>query len=181
MTKREWWISGVQLLAETGPTGLTIDALCQRLGVTKGSFYHHFGSMEGYKRSLLTFYEEEGTLDIIAQLAAVPTPQAKLRALVQIVVASSSQPTGHSELVLRAWAFQDELVREVQQRIDGRRLAYVQALIQEITGDEATAVTLAQLMYAILVGGTQMHPPLVGEQLLAVFNTYLQLLHLEPL
>lgn len=174
MSKRDWYIIGVQLLGDVGPAGLTIEALCQRAGVTKGSFYHHFGGIEAYKLALLAFYEEEGTLDIIAQLAAVPTPQAKLQQLIDIVVETSTHPTNQAEVVLRAWAVQDAAVREVQQRIDGRRLAYVQGLLVEMGQDEATAETLALLMYAILVGGEQMHPAVVGTQLGELFAIYLQ-------
>jgi AcrR family transcriptional regulator len=36
------------LLSERGRGGLTIAALCDRLGVTKGSFYHHFDGMPGF-------------------------------------------------------------------------------------------------------------------------------------
>ena len=179
MDKREWHVIGVQILAEVGPDGLTIDALCQRAGVTKGSFYHHFGGTEAYKHALLAFYEEEGTLDIIAQLADIPTPQAKLHRLIDIVVQTSTQPVNQAEVVLRAWAVHDTAVQEVQQRIDGRRLAYVQGLLVEMGHDEATAETLALLMYAILVGGEQMHPAVVGEQLRGLFAIYLQVVATE--
>lgn len=179
MDKREWYLIGVQILAEIGPVGLTIDALCQRAGVTKGSFYHHFGGIAAYKQALLVFYEEEGTLDIIAQLADIPTPQAKLHQLIEIVVQTSTLPANQAEMVLRAWAVQDTAVREVQQRIDSRRLTYVQNLLLEMGHDETTAETLALLMYAILVGGEQMHPAVVGEQLRGLFAVYLQIVEAD--
>lgn len=174
-TKRDWWLAGVALLAEAGPQGLTIEALCQRLEVTKGSFYHHFAGYDEFKVSLLAFYEAEGTLNIIEQLAELPTPQTKLRGLMDIVVEASLTYRNYPEVAIRAWALQDEAVKAVQVRVDGRRLAYVQALCQEITGDPHRAQMMARHLYAILVGSEQMQPPLHGEELRALFDEYFRL------
>lgn len=177
-TKRDWLLVGTELLAMAGAQGLTIEALCQAMGLTKGSFYHHFGGFEDFKVSLLAFYEEEGTLDIIARLADVPAPQAKLRQLIEMVVTASTQFVMYPEVAIRAWALQDEAVRAVQMRVDGRRLAYVESLLLEIIGEPAAARRMAQLMYAILVGAEQMQPPMVGADLQALFDEYLRLLEM---
>ncbi len=177
-TKRDWLMAGTELLATDGANGLTIEALCYHLGLTKGSFYHHFGGYEDFKASLLAFYEEEGTLDIISRLADAPTPEAKLHRLIEMVVAASTQFVTYPEVAIRAWALQDEAVRVVQMRVDGRRLAYVESLLLEITGEPATARRSAHLMYAILVGAEQMQPPVVGADLQALFDEYLRLLEM---
>ena len=55
--KREDWLErGLNLLAEEGSEALTIDSLCQRFGVTKGSFYHHFGSKDAFGLVVLDRY-----------------------------------------------------------------------------------------------------------------------------
>ncbi|MCP4418946.1 MAG: TetR/AcrR family transcriptional regulator [Chloroflexi bacterium] len=178
-TKRDWFIIGVQILLASGAQGLTIDALCQQLGVTKGSFYHHFGSYDGFKQQFLTFYEQEGTLDIISQLADLPTAKEKLQGLLAIVVDFSDKQTGEPDVAMRAWALQDTAVRQTQMRVDGRRRAYVQSLCEEITGDTAQAKTIAQLLYAVLVGCEQMQPPIVGEELQQLFYECSRLYHLD--
>lgn len=178
-TKHDWLIAGTYLLTEVGYQGITIDALCKYLSVTKGSFYHHFAGYEDFKHSLLTFYEEEGTLGIIERLADLPTPEAKLHGLLDIIVDISTQTPIYPEAVIRSWAYQDEEVKAVQVRVDGRRLAYVQNLCQEITGDAAQSEIMAQLAYVILVGSEQMHPSLTGEPLRTLFNEFLRLYELE--
>lgn len=178
-TKRDWLIAGTELLAAAGAQGVTIEALCQQLQVTKGSFYHHFEGQEAFKENLLAFYEEEGTLDLIERLADVPTPLEKLRRLTEMVVAASTAFVAYPEVAIRAWALQDEAVRVVLMRVDGRRLDYVRSLCLEITNDQQHSLIMARHLYAILVGSEQMQPALRGEDLRALFDEYLRLYDLE--
>jgi AcrR family transcriptional regulator len=174
-TKRDWFVGGVQILVAQGPQGLTIDALCQQLQMTKGSFYHHFGSYDEFKQQFLAFYEQEGTLDVISQLAELPTPKEKLHQLLAIVVSYSTKLAQNPEIAMRAWALQDTAVRQTQSRVDGRRREYVQSLCTEITGDAALAATIAQLLYAVLVGSEQMQPPILANELQHLFDECLRL------
>jgi hypothetical protein len=45
----DWIQAGYALLAEEGIQAIKIDRLCDRLGVTKGSFYWHFDGMPSYR------------------------------------------------------------------------------------------------------------------------------------
>lgn len=172
-TKEDWLKAGARLLAEFGPQGVTVDALCRHLGVTKGSFYHHFAGYDAFKAALLAFYEEEGTLQIIDQLAEAPTATEKLSGLLDIIVAASTTSLSRLEITIRAWALHDEAVREVQTRVDQRRLGYVESLCREISGDSERAQIVARTLYAILVGSEQMQPPVQGDTLRALFDEYL--------
>jgi AcrR family transcriptional regulator len=172
-TQRDWLETAVHLLAETGFTGLTIDAMTRRLDVTKGSFYHHFGSYQGFKTRFLQFYEEAGTLAVIEQAEKAGTSQEKLRRLFEIVVTFSESDV-RQEVALRAWALQDDEARQVQQRVDERRTGYVQALLNQVLDDEAQALTAARLLYATLVGAEQMQPPVTGADLQKLFDEILR-------
>ncbi len=172
-TQRDWLETAVSLLAESGFKSLTIEALTQRLGVTKGSFYHHFGSYQGFKTRFLEYYEETGTLAVIEKAEEAGTPQAKLCRLFEIVV-TFSELSARPEVALRAWALQDEAVRQMQQRVDERRTGYVQALLNQIMEDEAQALTAARLLYATLVGAEQMQPPVTGVDLQKLFDEILR-------
>lgn len=174
-TKRDWFVTAVKILRQSGPQGLTIDALCQSLAMTKGSFYHHFGSYDDFKAQFLSFYEQEGTLDIISQLADLPSPKEKLHRLLEIVVEFSTKLPDDPDVAMRAWALQDTAVAQTQARVDGRRRHYVQSLCQEITGDGEQAKIIAHLLYAVLVGSEQMQPPTVGEELQQLFHECLRL------
>src|ERR1700753_1921671 len=45
------------ILAEKGFHDLTVEALCAELGVSRGSFYHHFTGMPQFVESLLAAWE----------------------------------------------------------------------------------------------------------------------------
>jgi len=49
----DWIEAGFAALADGGPNALRIDALCDRLSVTKGSFYWHFTDMAAYRAALV--------------------------------------------------------------------------------------------------------------------------------
>ena len=174
-TKEDWLRTGVTALIEAGPDGLTVDGLCRRLDVTKGSFYHHFDGYDDFKMRLLAYFEQEGTLNIIDVVEeTADTPQARLHRLLDIIVRHSRELEHNPEVVVRAWARQDEAAAAVQTRVDRRRIAYVESLCQQLVGDAETAKRMAQLLYAILVGCEQLQPPVQGDGLRALFDEYLR-------
>ncbi len=165
-TKHDWLYEGAQLLAEFGSNNIKIDWLTKRMDVTKGSFYHHFKNYEDYKINLLDFIEQQGTLRIIEEMEEGATASEKINRLLELTVTDSPD----LEVALRAWAWQDETVREYVERIDGRRITYIQQLALELTGDEAKAKIMGQMFYAIYVGGHHTLPPIMGEDLMLLYG-----------
>ena len=56
-TQRDFVDSGFAILAESGHRGLTIHRLCRHVGVSTGSFYHHFANWDHYVTVLLAHWE----------------------------------------------------------------------------------------------------------------------------
>jgi AcrR family transcriptional regulator len=165
LTKRGWLKEGLALLEEAGAEALTIESLTSRLGVTKGSFYHHFTNYQDFQESLLSFWEEEGTLHIIQLAEKEASPSEKLERVLQ----ASLQPS-RLDVALRAWAWQDERVRVHQQRIDQLRLAYLEEVAYAHMADRLSARQLAKVFYSIYVGSQHLIPPIEGEDLRALYQ-----------
>jgi AcrR family transcriptional regulator len=165
-TKRKWLEEGLVLLEETGATALTIELLTSRLGVTKGSFYHHFHHWQDYKEHLLSFYEEERTSQVIESAKQQQAPQDRLELILQATWHHPSQ----LEVSMRAWALQDPFVQSYQQRIDQRRLAYLAELAFLICHNRERAHRLSQLLYSIFVGSQHIVPPVQGQELEALYR-----------
>jgi AcrR family transcriptional regulator len=165
-TKRKWLQEGLALLAEAGTPALTIEGLTSRLGVTKGSFYHHFHNIQDYNEHLLSFYEDEGTLQVIESAEQHEVPLDRLERIIQATIHHPSQ----LEVSMRAWALQDPFVQSYQQRIDQRRLAYLEEQAFLICNDRERAHRISQLFYSIFVGSQHIFPPVQGHELEALYR-----------
>jgi AcrR family transcriptional regulator len=165
----DWLNEGLRALAQVNADGLTIDFMTARLGVTKGSFYHHFGSYPRFVEALLAHFEDIGTSQIITITAAAGEPLAKLKALIDI----STDYAAQTEVAIRAWALHDKTVQAVQERIDQRRVDYVCQLLGELGFTESKAQILAQVLYTLLIGGYHLQPPLGEQRLSQLFQDVL--------
>ncbi|HKN51115.1 MAG TPA: TetR/AcrR family transcriptional regulator [Amycolatopsis sp.] len=153
-SKRDWLEVGLALLAEQGAPSVTIERLLERMGLSKGSFYHHFKGMPGFRTALLAHFEAERTTRFIEEVERTASDD-KLRLLLDLVLGPGPGP--ELEIAVRAWALQDDEARVVQGRIDRTRTEY----LTKLTGD----VGLARALYLIVVGGCQHVPPLKPAEL----------------
>jgi AcrR family transcriptional regulator len=156
-----WLTEGLQLLAEHGAREVTLDRLCTRMGKSKGSFYHHFGSMGGFRVALFAHFEELGTGSVIERVeAAGPlTARERLRRLLAQVLAGNPE----REIAMRAWAKQDPEAEAVQRRVDAARTAYLHQLCAE--GGHPDPKRMSDLIYLVLIGAEHLTPPLAAEDL----------------
>ncbi len=175
-TQQMWLEEGLSALHKQGVDGLTVDNLCQRLNKTKGSFYHHFTSREGYVTALLDYWEEEQTSKFIEYSEQGQTPQEKIRRLFGLTL----QPMNEPEVAIRAWALQDPLVRTYQERVDKRRIMYVEKLYFELTGDAERARVMGYMIYAVKVGSQQIIPPPNRNMITQMYQLLEQLAGFSP-
>jgi AcrR family transcriptional regulator len=174
-SRRDWLEAGLAVLGEDGAPALTIERLTGRLGVTKGSFYHHFKGMAGYRADLLVHYESEHTRRHIAEAErAGASARARLHRLMDLTLAERPG-TDALEIAVRAWALQDPEVRRVQERVDRLRIDHLRSLVAELADDDTGALPLARLLYLLLVGSQQLVPPLPASELRDVYALALRL------
>lgn len=161
-SRADWLEAGLEILAAHGAPALTIERLTARLALTKGSFYHHFKGMGGYKTALLAYYEDQHTTRLIEQ------SKSDLRRLTDLVLQQGVN-TGLS-VAMRAWAQQDEQVRQLQERVDHTRVDYLRTLMRESDRDPA----LGQLVYLVLIGANHVIPPLPADELRGMWELILK-------
>lgn len=169
-SKREWLEAGLAIATRDGIRALTIERLCTGLGLTKGSFYHHFKGIRGYKSDLLAHLGAEHTGRFIdGAEAAGASGHDKLQRLLDMVLEAHAG-SRDLETAVRAWARQDGDVRAFQERVDGMRVDYLRSLWLELGGSPDEAEHAAMLLYLILVGAQQVVPPVSAEDLRAVYT-----------
>ena len=170
-SKTDWLHEGCIILAEQGVQALTIDLLCQRLSLTKGSFYHHFKGFNGYKADLLAYFVQKGTLNIIEITEQGQSAQEKLQRLLK----ATTEYPANLEIAVRGWALQDADVAQVQARVDEQRVTYLQALFTELGEAPDRAHRLGQMLYTIFIGCQQIQPTINEGGMTALYHEFLGL------
>jgi AcrR family transcriptional regulator len=167
-SKEAWLREGLTVLAQVGPQSLTIDIICQRMGVTKGSFYHHFKNRQDYIKGILKLWEEENTSRLIETAETQSDIESKLDALVKLVY---EIPRYH-EMAVRAFALYDPVAHKYQESIDSKRQAYLLKLNQLFFKDREKAQLLATLDYAWFLGIISVIPEISKTKLQKIINIY---------
>ncbi|MER6028572.1 TetR/AcrR family transcriptional regulator [Streptomyces sp. NPDC001851] len=75
--------AALRVYAESGEQGLTVAALTRASGVSLGSLYHHFGSVDGLMNALLTRWLGRLLGELAAALEHTRTAHTGIRALVR--------------------------------------------------------------------------------------------------
>ncbi len=152
LSQAAWVAAGFVALAEGGVEALRVEPLAERLGVTKGSFYHHFANRRALHEAMLDAWEHRGTTEIIDDIdAAAATPAERLRHLAHRTM--RSEPTNDAiENAIRAWAATDDVASAAISRVDERRLEYTATLLRSTGMSPARARRRARLLYRILIG-----------------------------
>ncbi|MFF5209099.1 TetR/AcrR family transcriptional regulator [Streptosporangium sp. NPDC000396] len=172
-TKRDWLETGFDVLARDGARALTIERLCGELDLTKGSFYHHFKGMMGFKKDLLAHFEAEHTARFITAVeSSGGHARTKLRRLLDLVLDDKNDSV---EIAVRSWALQDTDVRAVQERVDRTRIDYLRVLWRDLGGPESDVAPMSQLLYLILIGAQQVIPPVSAPELRDIYKRALRL------
>lgn len=170
LTREDWLAAGFELLRAQGAGALTIDRLTRRLGVTKGSFYHHFECREDFSHALLDRWERKLTQELIDSSRGGADFAERNRRLT-LLGEQLSDPG--LEMAIRAWALQDPEVMAHQERVDRQRLAYLGELYGLLGKDPERTADLALIRYAFAVGAQQIRPPLHPAEIARVFTLLL--------
>jgi AcrR family transcriptional regulator len=160
VTKTDWIDTGLLLLEQEGHQAVSAEKLARRLGVTRGSFYHHFGNTDEFTDALLQRWFSGHTIDMMAQ-AHHPSPHQELENLIELTFTMSID----LENAIRAWARTNPRVAEVMARVEQIRIAKLETLYTLISGDAAKGKVFAQIAYYGLVGAAHAMPPLDNSSL----------------
>lgn len=148
LSRTQWLDQGLLTLADKGPQYVKIDVLCQELGVTKGSFYHHFNHHADFVSALLDHWESTHTRQLIEAVASATTASERAERLSQLVYSKDMRP----EVAMRAWGKSHPEVAARVNAVDTQRLQYLTELAVSMGANEKQAKLLARMGYAQLVG-----------------------------
>ena len=153
LTAADWADAALQLIAEKGLGALTVGALAERLGVTKGSFYWHFEGRSALLAAALRHWEQRTTGDAITGLEEVKDYRRRLELMLD---AASRPPRSRSLHAALAEAAEDPIVRDVLNRVASKRIAYLESCYRKLGRSQAVARSYAVFAYAAYRGLLQL-------------------------
>jgi AcrR family transcriptional regulator len=155
--KPQWLRAGLEALRKGGVAAVRVERLAADVGVTKGSFYHHFRDRGALLEALLEFWSREMT---DAEFERIQTLRAGLAArLVALAEDVLEKGMGRYDPAIRGWARTDRKVAAAVAQVDRRRLRALPGFFEEGGFGAAEARTRARLFYTFLLGEPQVRAP----------------------
>lgn len=165
LTQHDYYDVALRLLATGSHDALTIAALCDELGVSKGSFYHHFGGWPGFVTALLETWERESTLEVKEAADRIDAAGTKYRLLSNLIDAIPHD----AEAAIRVWSHTDPVVKAAVDRVDAVREAMVTDFFA-LSIPKQDAAQLAELYLSTLVGNQFAHRPVDTRRMRKLLN-----------
>ncbi len=128
--REAWLAAALEVLAKEGQARLKIERLAADLGVTKGSFYHHFANRDDFVDAVVEYWATAFTERVIQEVGVGKAP-ARQR-LLRLMEAIRRDGLDRYDIAFRSWAAQDERVAEAVRKIDNERYRFVRGLFSEI-------------------------------------------------
>src|SRR5581483_2539749 len=110
----DWLRAALDIMVEEGISGVKIQRLCDRLGVTKGSFYWHFRDLDDFLGELARRWAEEGAR-LTGRLDDATDAGASLQQAMRIF---ADRRNRNLTRAMRDWAQNDERVRATIRKAD---------------------------------------------------------------
>lgn len=170
--RQDWIAEGFKILSEFAQNKIRILYLCERLKVTRGSFYHHFDGIDQYIDALLMSWEQENTQALIEAAEKGNSPSEKMQILDQLVFEKDNAV----EAAIRSWSFYNDAVGKHLKKVDEKRLQYLINIFLESGRSEHKARMLAKLEYATLIGIQQLHPGKFDEEIRQIYALHSQMI-----
>jgi len=153
-----WVDVAIDVLAREGVTGLRVEVLAKKCGVTKGSFYWHFKD----RQALLDAVLEQWKLGRIRDIEKTTSVTAgkerdQLHYAIEVYGASKNRKGMSIELAIRDWARHDLKAAEVVEAVDLYRLECTRKLFVAAGMSDADAKSRSLLLYACVFGLSLMH------------------------
>ena len=155
---RSGWIDGaIEALADEGLSGMRVEALAKRFGVTKGSFYWHFRDRQDLFDAMLQTWKDGRIRDIDKQRAMPAGNESEqLQQIIEIYSANRNRKGISIELAVRDWARRDPQASAVVEEVDTYRLESACKLFVATGLSDSEAKSRSLLLYAYVFGQSLM-------------------------
>ena len=158
LSRDSWIEAATEVLVDRGIDHVKVDALALQLGVTRGSFYWHFKDRGELLRSVLAAWHRLSTEQLTRRLeGASDDAVEQLESLLSLPFRGrAAVRAARIELAIRAWARRDDMARSAVDQSDASRIGYIAQVFSALGFGIKEARARAFLLYAYVVGESQM-------------------------
>lgn len=149
----EQWVDVArQALIEEGIEAVKVDRLAQRIGVSRGGFYHHFTDRADLLARLLTLWHD--TVLFVPPGLAARSPADALNAIDEIVdhLIREDIYDPHFDLAVREWGRSDPSVAAAVAGVDAERIAVLYKVFLALGCSKLEADVRARVFYFHQIG-----------------------------
>ena len=146
-TFQDWIQAGQRTLVDEGIAGLKVDRLANRLGVTRGGFYHNFKSRDEFLEQIIQHWE--ATCRFLPDEPPPSKPGEAVEWLERMIdrLIESDGYDYHYDLAVREWARSDKRAEWAIERADRERLETLQKFFDAIGYDAEHSAIRARVFY----------------------------------
>ena len=130
LSRTSWLEVALKLLQDDGINAVTVDALATKLGITRGSFYHHFKNRNDLSKEMLDYWKQKWTVEIRDDTASLNLDGYQSLLALQNLI--HHRKGADYDTAVRAWAVHDEQAREIVAEADKIRLDFIRSQFKKI-------------------------------------------------
>jgi len=149
LARLDWLLAGQRLLISDGLSGVKLAGLTRQLGVTSGSFYHHFTDFRDYLDQLADYYGGENMERLNELISLLPEPAERLR---QMQALREQWDVTRLDAAMRVWATSDDRARTAVAKLDDRLIELIREAFTELGFSYDQARIRALLAFSAGVG-----------------------------
>lgn len=166
---RDWLEAGQTLLRRGGLRALKLRPLADEVGVSTGSFYHHFTDFDGYQGRLADYWAQGQVAELLDAIArSEPAPVGRIRRLAQVV---RRRGLSRLSIAMRAWADSDPRAARAVERHDAIMLGWLTDCVAAsgVAREDAAVRAYALMTLGLAkVHAPHLSPPVLMEELIAI-------------
>ena len=147
--REDWLRHALETLRREGVTGLRVEPLARKLGVTTGSFYWHFKDRQDLLDQVLEHWTDTMTRAVAKRMTSTAEPERQLETLLAEV---TREERNRYEIAIRNWATFEPGAGRAVRKVDECRMAYVNGLFLQIGFSEAQAEVRSLMLINYQVG-----------------------------
>jgi len=144
----DWVRAALDVMVDEGIAGVKIQRLCDRLGVTKGSFYWHFEDLDAFLSEVARQWAEDGP-GLADSLDDEPDPDRRLFLAMRLFAKPRNRNLARA---MRDWAQNDDRARAAIRKSDEAVFDQLKTALHRKGFDDDEAEVRAKILYYSGVG-----------------------------